>query len=71
VLTGRYDINVAPSTAWKIHRAIPGSRFAVFEESGHLPFFEEPWAFVKTLEEFLGGAIDLIDSPTTGQPPRR
>jgi proline iminopeptidase len=71
VLTGRYDINVAPSTAWKIHRAIPGSRFAVFEESGHLPFFEEPRAFVKTLEEFLGGAIDLIDSPTTGQPPRR
>src|SRR5205085_2094397 len=29
VITGRYDINVAPSTAWKIHKAIPGSRWEV------------------------------------------
>jgi proline iminopeptidase len=53
VVTGRYDINVAPSTAWKIHQKIPGSRFAVFEKSGHLPYFEEPDAFVSTLEDFL------------------
>ena len=53
VMTGRYDINVAPSTAWKIHKAIPGSRFVVFEKSGHLPFFEEPEAFVRAVEEFL------------------
>ena len=66
VLTGRHDINVAPSTAWKIHKAIPGSRFVVFETSGHLPFFEEPQAFVKTVEGFLGVATEMIDSPTTG-----
>ena len=53
VVTGRFDINVAPSTAWKIHKAIPGSRFAVFEKSGHLPFFEEPDAFVALVESFL------------------
>ena len=53
VLTGRFDINVAPSTAWKIHKAIPDSRFVVFEKSGHLPFFEEPEAFVATVESFL------------------
>jgi proline iminopeptidase len=56
VLTGRYDINVAPSTAWKIHKAIPGSRFEVFEESGHLPYFEEPDEFVRVVEDFL--AVD-------------
>jgi len=55
VLTGRYDINVAPSTAWKIHRAIPGSKWEVFEESGHLPYFEEPEKFVRVVEGFLGG----------------
>jgi len=55
VITGRYDINVAPSTAWKIHKAIPGSRFVVFEKSGHLPFFEEPEAFERTLDDFLAG----------------
>ena len=54
VLTGRYDINVAPSTAWKIHKAIPGSRWEVFEHSGHLPYFEEPDKFVQVVGEFLG-----------------
>lgn len=54
VITGRYDFNVAPSVAYAIHRAIPGSEFAVFEDSGHLPFYEEPEAFVKRLQAFLG-----------------
>jgi len=53
VITGRYDMNVAPSTAWKIHKAIAGSEFAVFERSGHLPYFEEPEAFRARLEQFL------------------
>jgi proline iminopeptidase len=56
VITGRYDINVAPSVAYKMHKAIPGSKFVVFERSGHLPFFEEPEAFVRAIESFLGGA---------------
>jgi proline iminopeptidase len=54
VITGRYDINVAPSTAWKIHKAIPGSRWEVFEKSGHLPYFEEPEKFVRVVGDFLG-----------------
>ncbi|HEX5043620.1 MAG TPA: alpha/beta fold hydrolase [Candidatus Polarisedimenticolaceae bacterium] len=54
VVTGRYDFNVAPSVAYAIHRAIPGSELAVFEDSGHLPFYEEPEAFVARLTQFLG-----------------
>lgn len=54
VITGRYDINVAPSTAWKIHNAISGSRWAVFEHSGHLPYFEEPEKFAQVIGDFLG-----------------
>ena len=54
VVTGRYDINVAPSTAWKIHKAIPGSKWEVFEKSGHLPYFEEPEKFVRVVEAFVG-----------------
>lgn len=53
VLTGRFDANVAPSTAWRIHKAIAGSRFEVFEQSGHLPFFEEPEAFERSVDRFL------------------
>jgi proline iminopeptidase len=58
VVTGRYDMNVAPSVAWKIHQAIPGSTFRVFEKSGHIPYFEERPAFVATLEEFLARPAD-------------
>jgi len=53
VLTGRYDMNVAPLVAYKIHQAIPGSRFIVFERSGHLPFYEEAEGFVRVVENFL------------------
>ncbi len=53
VMTGRFDINVAPVIAYKIHKSIPGSEFVVFEQSGHLPFYEEPDKFVKVVESFL------------------
>jgi len=33
----------------------PGSKWEVFEESGHLPYFEEPEKFVRVVEGFLGG----------------
>jgi proline iminopeptidase len=53
VVTGRYDFNVAPSVAYAIHKAIPGSDFAVFEKSGHLPFCEEPDGFIQRVEGLL------------------
>jgi proline iminopeptidase len=55
VITGRFDMNVAPVVAYRIHNAIPGSKFRVFERSGHLPFYEEPDAFVQAAEQFLAG----------------
>jgi proline iminopeptidase len=53
VMTGRFDMNVAPLVAYKIHQAIPDSQFIVFERSGHIPFYEEPDAFVATLQRFV------------------
>ncbi len=53
IITGRYDMNVAPLVAYKFHKAIVGSQFVVFEQSGHLPFFEEPDEFAKVMEQFL------------------
>lgn len=53
VMTGRFDMNVAPLTAYKMSQAIPGARFLVFEKSGHLPFLEEPDAFAAAVEDFL------------------
>jgi proline iminopeptidase len=53
VITGRFDMNVAPVFAYQVYRAIPGAQFAVFERSGHLPFAEEPYAFAGRVESFL------------------
>jgi proline iminopeptidase len=55
VMTGRFDMNVAPTVAYAIHKAISGSRFVVFEQSGHLPFYEEQERFVQTVRNFLSG----------------
>jgi proline iminopeptidase len=55
VMTDRFDINIAPSVAYKIHKAIPNSKFVVFEQSGHLPFYEEQKEFVRLVEGFLSG----------------
>jgi proline iminopeptidase len=54
VITGRYDMNVAPSVAYGIYKAMPNARFVVFERSGHMPFYEEADAFVETVQRFLG-----------------
>jgi proline iminopeptidase len=53
VMTGRFDMNVAPAVAYKIHKTIPGSQFVVFEHSGHMPFYDEPAEFLQTVESFL------------------
>ena len=53
VITGRFDMNVTPLTAWNIYKAIPGAKFVVFEESGHLPAYEEPDKYVRVVDAFL------------------
>lgn len=54
VITGRFDMNVAPLTAWRMYKAIPGAKFEVFEKSGHLPSYEEPDKYVTVVDNFLG-----------------
>ncbi len=53
VITGRFDLNVAPLTAWRMAHAIPGAKMVFFEESGHLPSYEEPEKYQSVLETFL------------------
>jgi len=55
VITGRYDMNVAPLTAWRLAHAIPGAKLVFFEQSGHLPSYEEPGKYAAVLEDFLNG----------------
>lgn len=53
ILTGRFDVNVAPVTAWRMAHAIPGAELHIFEHSGHLPSYEEPDEYLKNVLDFL------------------
>ncbi len=53
VITGRYDMNVAPLTAWRMAHAIPGAKIVFFEQSGHLPSYEEAEKYRAVLQAFL------------------
>ena len=53
ILTGRFDVNVAPLTAWRMSKAIPGAHLHIFEHSGHLPSYEEPEAYLDEVSTFL------------------
>jgi proline iminopeptidase len=53
VITGRYDMNVAPLTAWNLAHQIPNAKLVFFEKSGHLPAYEEPERYLQVLNDFL------------------
>ena len=53
VITGRFDMNVAPLTAWRMYKSIPGAHLEIFEKSGHLPSYEEPDKYVEVVDSFL------------------
>ena len=53
VITGRYDMNVAPLNAWRMYKAIPGAKLEIFSKSGHLPSYEEPDKYVRVVDTFL------------------
>ena len=52
IMIGRYD-EVSAASARHYQTLIPGSRIAVFEESGHLPMQDEPEKYVSLLRAFL------------------
>ena len=55
VISGRYDMNVAPLNAWRMAHMIKGAKLVMFERSGHLPSYEEPERYLSVLDAFLDG----------------
>lgn len=53
VLTGSYD-EISPDIARDIADRIPNADLVEFDESSHMPFWEQPDEHYETLEEFLG-----------------
>lgn len=55
VLCGRYD-ELTPACSYLMHAAMSDSRIRVFEQSSHMPFYEQPEAYFDTIESFLHAA---------------
>ncbi|HEY4049117.1 MAG TPA: alpha/beta hydrolase [Acidobacteriaceae bacterium] len=53
IMSGRHDWICPIALAERLHAGIPKSRLVVFEESGHMPWLEEPKAFAAELTQFL------------------
>jgi proline iminopeptidase len=58
VLEGKYDYAWRMSDTEAMAKGIQGSKFVIFDKSGHMPFVEEPELFQKTVREFLGGVFN-------------
>jgi proline iminopeptidase len=61
ITTGRYD-EVTSQVAQSIHDHIPGSRLVMFENSSHLPMWEERERYIEVLRDFLRS----VDAPPQG-----
>ena len=54
IIWGRQDPIIPVAHGIAAARAIPNAELRIFEECGHMPIWEYPEEFVKTVEEFLG-----------------
>jgi len=52
ITAGDHD-ECAPSLSEEMHQLIGGSKLAIFPQSGHMTFVDQPALFIKTVNEFL------------------
>jgi len=53
VVVGQDDFITPPTQAERLARGIPRAELVVFEESGHMPYVEEPEAFAGAVRDWL------------------
>lgn len=53
VLVGRHDVFAPPFESERVARNVSGARLRVLEGSGHVPWLEEPEAFVASVQDWL------------------
>lgn len=53
ILVGRYDFICPPSQAKIMHEGIADSELVIFENSGHLPYVEEPETFFAAVRDWI------------------
>ncbi|GGJ65965.1 alpha/beta fold hydrolase [Deinococcus aquiradiocola] len=57
VLAGRFDRTCPPEASEATAAGVPGAQLHVFEQSGHMPFVEQPQEFLTVVRDFLRAAL--------------
>ena len=65
VLGGRHDRACPIDGSLATARGIPGAELVVFERSGHMPFVEEPEAYVAAVRDFLVRRVGADPNPAS------
>jgi pimeloyl-ACP methyl ester carboxylesterase len=58
VLAGRHDRTCPPEASKATAAGVPGAQLHVFEDSGHMPFVEQPDEFLVVVRRFLRSALN-------------
>jgi len=57
VLAGRHDVFTSWPQARRIASRLPGAELVIFEDSGHMPWLDEPDRFVEVVDEWLAKVL--------------
>ncbi|AWN23935.1 hypothetical protein DKM44_12435 [Deinococcus irradiatisoli] len=57
VLAGRHDRTCPPEASQVTAAGVPGAQLHIFEQSGHMPFVEQPEEFLDVVRGFLRSAL--------------
>jgi proline iminopeptidase len=55
VIVGEHDRGTTPRAAHVLHEGIPGSRFVVIRDAGHMSFVEQTGPYLAAVRDFLDG----------------
>jgi pimeloyl-ACP methyl ester carboxylesterase len=52
-IVGRHDFVCPVGMAKRVHKGVRGSQLVIFEQTGHIPWIEEPSKFFALVTQFL------------------
>jgi proline iminopeptidase len=63
-IAGRLGSETSVRATTICHNALPGSEMVIFEESSHMPIYEEPHKYLKVVRDFISRAEHRAPAPS-------
>ena len=66
-IAGRLGSETSVRATTICHNALPGSEMVIFEESSHMPIYEEPHKYLKVVRDFINRSEHRAPAPSPAQ----